>query len=351
MDKYRRWFRDGSLTIIILGLCFFASVLMQDVIGIPEHVTTAFAFAVFLVSLVTDGYFFGLTAAAASVLLVNYAFTFPYFALNFIIPSNFFSAVVLAVISVMTSALTTKVKLQEALKAESQRERMRANLLRAVSHDLRTPMTTIYGSITALRESGSGLTEEQKDRMLLGIQEDAQWLVRMVENLLSVTRMDEGAVRLNMTPTALDELVDSVLVKFRKRYPQQTVELDLPETLVMIPMDALLIEQVLINILENAVQHAEGMTRLTLKVTASDGRAEFSVTDDGRGIRPDKLPLLFTGTIGATEREDSGRNAGIGLSLCASILRAHGSAIRAENLPAGGAVFYFALRTEETADE
>lgn len=351
MTKYRRWLRDSAVTILILGVCFFASVLMQEVVGIPEQVTTAFAFAVFLVSLLTDGYVFGLVAAAASVLLVNYAFTFPYFTLNFMIPSNFFSAVVMAVIAVLTSALTTKVKLQEALKAESERERMRANLLRAISHDLRTPLTTIYGSVTALRESGNSLTKEQQDQMLRGIQDDAQWLVRLVENLLSVTKMDSDAVKLNKTETALDELVDSVLVKFRKRYPDCQVELMIPDKLVMIPMDALLVEQVLLNILENAAQHAVGMTQLVLRITAAHGLAEFAVMDDGCGIRADKLAGIFTGTLGSTATEDSDRNAGIGLSVCASIIRAHGGAIRAENRPDGGAAFYFTLKTEDASDE
>ena len=108
MKKIR--LRDWGITLGILVLCFGASVLMQDLFAIPEQVTTAFAFAVFLISLITDGYFYGLAASLISVLLVNYAFTFPYFALNFIIPSNFFSALVMAIISVRTSALTTKVK-------------------------------------------------------------------------------------------------------------------------------------------------------------------------------------------------------------------------------------------------
>ena len=350
MRKSKQWLRDGAMTVLILGLCFAASILMQEVAGIPEQVTTIFAFAVFLISLLTDGYLFGLAAAGASVLLVNYAFTFPYFALDFNIPANFFSAMVMAVIAVFTGALTTKIKEQEALKAEHQKERMRANLLRAVSHDLRTPLTTIYGSVTALRENGDILSQEQQDQMLLGIQEDTQWLMRMVENLLSVTRMDGDSVKLNMSPTALDELLDSVLMKFRKRYPQQPVELCLPEELIMIPMDALLVEQVLINLLENAVQHATGMTHLTLSVAQEQELAIFTVTDDGCGIPPEKIPHLFSGTIGTAPNQDIGRNAGIGLSLCASIIRAHGGTIRAEQLPQGTA-FHFTLKTEDTADE
>lgn len=353
MKNYRQVIRDGLISLGILILCVLASLLMQNVFDIPEQVTTAFAFAVFLISLTTDGYFWGLAAAFVSVVLVNYAFTFPYFVLNFLIPSNFVSAVVMGVIAVLTSALTTKVKRQEAMRAETEKEKMRANLLRAISHDLRTPLTTIYGSSSALRENSDTLTDVQKDKMLQGIQEDAQWLVRMVENLLSVTRIDSGNVRIMKTPTALDELIDSVLLKFQKHYPKQKIELQLPDELILIPMDALLMVQVLVNILENAVQHGHGLTKITLKVTECDGVAIFEISDDGCGISPERLPHIFTGIFPAEQRpvDNAKRNAGIGLSVCATIVRAHGGTILAENLPEGGAMFRFTLNTEETEDE
>lgn len=353
MNKTLPVLKDIAVTILILSVCFCLSILMQDVFAIPEQVTTAFAFAVFLISMLTDGYVYGLIAAAASVLLVNYAFTFPYFALNFIIPSNFVSALVMGVISLLTSTLTTKVRRQETIKAEGERERMRANLLRAVSHDLRTPLTTIYGSSTAMLEEGDRLTDAQKQQMLQGIQEDAHWLVRMVENLLSVTRIDSANVKLHMVPTVLDELMDAVIVKFRKHYPHQSVELKLPQELVMIPMDPMLIEQVLINILENAVQHSHGMTRLRAEVSVVEDLAVFTVSDDGCGISEDQLPHLFTGGyVSDSHPADSGRSSmGIGLSVCATIIRAHGGSIQGKNLPEGGAQFRFTLKTEDVTDE
>ncbi len=347
-----RYLRDILLTAVVLAICFVCSVIL-DYLHISEQITTAFAFAVFLISLMTDGYVYGLAAAAAGVLLVNYAFTFPYFAFDFASTSNFISALVMAVISVMTSALTTKVKHQETVRAEAEKERMRANLLRAVSHDLRTPLTTIYGSSCALRENKDQLTPEQTDDMLRGIQEDSQWLVRMVENLLSVTRIDSGNVQINLTSTALDELVDAVVVKFHKRYPNQKVNLQLPEELVMIPMDPMLIQQVLINILENAVQHGEGMTWLELRVTLEGEDAAFAVSDNGCGIPESRLPHLFTGGYVPEDRpaDHAKGNAGIGLAVCASIIRAHGGTIGAENRPEGGARFLFTLKTEDIADE
>ncbi len=353
MKRYNHRIRDAAITLGILAFCFGTSLLLQDVFQIPEQVTTSFAFAVFLVSLLTDGYLYGLAAALVSVLLVNYAFTFPYFSFNFRIPSNFYSAVVMAVIAVLTSALTTQVKRQEAIKAEGEMERMRANLLRAISHDLRSPLTTIYGSCTAIRENGDRLTEQQKDKMLLGIQEDAQWLVRMVENLLSVTRIDSGRVQLSTVSTAADELIDSVLVKFRNRYPAQKVTLALPEEMVIIPMDAMLIEQVLMNMLENAMQHGGGVTQLTLGLQLEGQWAVFTISDNGRGIPAERLGAIFTGLYDVKDRpaDHAKRNSGIGLSVCATIIRAHGGTITADNLPEGGARFRFRLKREDATDE
>ena len=353
MKKSRFRIRDMLVFFLIMGLCFGAGILMQDVFDIPEQVTTTFAFAVFLIAMLTEGYFWGLTASVASTLLVNYAFTFPYFELNFAIPSNFVSAVVMSTIAVLTSALMTKLKQQEAMRTETEKEKMRANLLRAVSHDLRTPLTTIYGSSAALRENGDTLTPEQKDKMLLGIQQDAQWLVRMVENLLSITRMDSGNVQITTVATTVDELVDSALVKFHKRYPEQAVELELPEELIMVSVDCMLIEQVLTNLMENAVQHGTGLTRILLRVECRGGKVIFEVADDGCGIPEERFPYLFTGFFrpGEEVADNTRRNAGIGLSLCATIVRAHGGMIEAENQSGGGALFRFALDEEEMSDE
>ena len=341
------------LTVLILSLSYGMSLLMQRVFFIEEHITTLFVFAVFLISLVTDSYIYGVSAAVISMLVVNYAFTPPFFMLNFTIRENLFSAVVMIIIALLTSTLITKVRRQEAIKAESERERMRANLLRAISHDLRTPLTTIFGSSSALLEEGDRLSEEQKTSILQGIREDADWLVRMVENLLSITRIDSGRVQLQKTSTVLDELVDSVLVKFRSRCPGQPVKLDLPEELVLIPMDALLIEQVLLNLLDNAVKHARGMTQLSLKVFTLGDHAIFEVADNGCGIPEERLSTIFSGTQPHDDRpaDSTKRSAGIGLSVCATIIKAHGGHIRAENARDGGAVFRFELALEEEPHE
>ncbi len=348
---YKKCTKNILITVISLICAFGLSLLFQYIFSVQEHITTVFVFAVFLISLLTDGYFYGVLGAFIGTIAVNYAFTFPYFALNFTIPVNLISAIIMIAIAVLTSALTTKLKQHEAAKTESEKERMRANLLRAVSHDLRTPLTTIYASSTTLLEDGKVMTEEQKSKIVVGIKEDSEWLVRMVENLLSVTKIDSGQIKIIKSPTVLEELIDSVMLKFKKRYPSQKVKIELHDDMVIIPMDAILIEQVLINILENAVQHAKGMTTLILRVTVLGNRAVFEIRDNGCGINPKYLETLFTGYYSSENdvADSQKKNAGIGLSVCSSIIKAHGSTIYAENIKTGGAVFRFELDTEEVS--
>ena len=341
--------KDILVTAGILVVSFLFSLITNSIFQIDASVPMVFVLGVFLISVITKGYLYGICASLLSTLAVNFAFTFPYFEFNFAIPENLFSAVVMLAVAIITGALTTKIKNAEKIKADSEREAMRANLLRAVSHDLRTPLTTIYGSSSMLLENYERISPADRRELLRGIRDDAQWLVGMVENLLSVTRLDGTELRLNKTDTVLEELIDSVLIKFRKRCPDQEVLVSIPEEFISIPMDAVLIEQVLTNLLENAVTHASGMTRLELQVRTEGGLARFTVRDNGCGIRADRMEDLFTGYLGASDRSsDSGRrNMGIGLSVCATIIMAHGGQITAANHPDGGAEFSFTLTMEE----
>ena len=341
--------KDLLLTAGILAACFLCSLVTNRISQTPMLIPMFFVLGVFLISVLTSGYRWGVAASLVSVLAVNFAFTFPYFEFNFSIPVNFFSAVVMLVVAIVTCALTKKITYAEKLKADSEREKMRANLLRAVSHDLRTPLTTIYGSSAMLLENFDRFSDADRRKLLQGIRDDAQWLVGMVENLLSVTRLDNGELRLNKTETVLEELIDTVLVKFHKRCPTQNVAVTIPEDFLSIPMDAVLIGQVLTNLLENAVIHASGMTLLELLVTLEDRHVRFTVRDDGCGIAPDRLEDLFTGYLGSSDRQGDAlrRNMGIGLSVCATIVKAHGGRITAKNRPTGGAEFTFTLDLEE----
>ena len=239
------------------------------------------------------------------------------------------------------------------MKAETEKEKMRANLLRAVSHDLRTPLTTIYGSSSTIIGQFDDLSREQILQLVSGMKEDSEWLIRMVENLLSVTKIDGDSIKLKKTSTVLEELIDTVLVRFKKRYPNQNIEVEIPEEFISIPMDAVLIEQVIVNILENAVQHAKGMDRLQLRVFTEGENAIFEITDNGCGIAKERLDTIFTGYFEKKDIPVDNHKScmGIGLSVCASIINAHDGSISVENYKTGGCCFRFSLKMEELEDE
>ena len=350
MTKYKQIIKDLIFMVFVLALTYFLSYYVQFVFDTDTLVPTLFVLGVFFVSLKTEGYVWGVVASLIGVMLVNFTFTAPYFEIDFITPVNVFAAVVMLVIAIMTSTLTTQIKQQEKIKAESEKERMRGNLLRAVSHDLRTPLTSIYGATSVIMENYDSLTKEKQVKLLGEIHEDAQWLIRMVENLLSVTRIDNSDTKIAKEPVVLDELIDSVIVKFNKHYPNQKVDVLVPDEFISIPVDPILIQQVLMNLMENAILHAKDMTELKLEVHVEGNEAVFRVIDNGCGIPEDKLSHIFTGYL---ERETnvptdgSRNNMGIGLSVCSTIIKAHGGTIYAQNRSEGGAIFAFTLEMEE----
>lgn len=349
MPNKKHMIVDSLFTVITLVIVFLVNLFLVEQFDTKTMTPMVFVLGVFLVSWRTQGYAWGIIASLLSVLAVNWAFTYPYWAFDLISPECISSAVVMLIVSTMTGALTTRLKQQEKLKADAEKERMRGNLLRAVSHDLRTPLTSIYGSCSTMIENFDQISKDRQLMLLEDIQSDSKWLNRMVENLLSVTRVDTDGIRLSKHSTVLEELIDAMMLKFHKHYPNQRVQVEIPNEFVSIPMDPVLIEQVIMNMLENAVFHAHGMKNLWLRVVLKNKKAVFYVEDDGCGISEERMRHLFTGLLDSETPADASRNnMGIGLSVCRTIIKAHGGELKAANRPEGGAVFCFALEMEET---
>ena len=223
---------------------------------------------------------------------------------------------------------------------EMEVEKMRSDLLRSVSHDLRTPLTSIIGSSSVLMEDDA-LTPVQRNDLLSEINKDARWLARVTENILSITRFSGSAVNLRTEDEVIEEIVASAIVKFRSNHPEIAVRVDRPEEILLAQMDATLIEQVLINLFDNAAAHGGHVSEIRVSIARDGNDVRVTVADDGEGIPRDTLPHLFDGR--GLARSDDGRHMGIGLSVCQSILRAHGGRIVAENGENGGARFIFHL--------
>ena len=344
--------RDCAVCVGILAAAALLCALLRMIDSSDVYVALIFECAVVLVSRFTDGYLFGLLASVIGVVGVNWIFTNPYMQLNFTISGYPLTFLVMLAVSVVVGTLTTQIKQQEKLRAEAEKEKMRGNLLRAVSHDIRTPLTSIVGGIDTILDSGAELSPELQRELLQNIREESHWLIGVVENLLSVTRVSGGA-SIQKELEAGEEVLSSAAMKLGRRYPDVQISVRAPEELLLIPMDAILIEQVLINLMENAVQHGKTTTKIELRLSSTGGFAVFEVADNGCGIEKELLPHLFEGYLTRDHEEisDQRRNMGIGLSVCMSIVQAHGGMMRAKNRKKGGALLQFTLPLEEISHE
>lgn len=233
---------------------------------------------------------------------------------------------------------------QQEAQMETEKEKIRSNLLRAISHDLRTPLTGILGSSNILIENVADIKFERRHQLLEGIQKDARWLLHMVENLLTVTRISEEGGCLKKEIEMLEEIAGEAVSRVQKYYPDTEIEVVVPEQLLLVPMDATLIEQVIINLIENAIKHSGSKVKVVLSVTQKEGRVYFEVCDNGRGFQEDEIPLLFKTQLNTKKKNmDSTRGMGIGLSICMSIIKAHEGEIFARNRDEGGACVGFFL--------
>ncbi|MBS6547399.1 MAG: DUF4118 domain-containing protein [Butyricicoccus pullicaecorum] len=359
---FLKWTAVNALkTAAILGTITAAGAILLQRFQMIGSATELYILGVLLVSLNTSGYLWGIIAAVASVLCVNFFFTYPLFNLNFTIQGYPVTFLVMLTVAVTTSALGGRVKKQRELARErtrlteerqqilieTEKEKMRGNLLRAISHDLRTPLTGILGASGALLDNGDLIDPESRRSLISGIHEDAEWLLRMVENVLSVTRITGGALSLKKVCEPLDEVFSQVAAKSRKRFPDIDLTMRMPDEVAMVPMDEMLIVQVLINLIDNAIRHG-GSNRVELSAETEGDHVRMVVRDHGRGIPPEDLPTLFEG-FGSRDREssDSTRGLGIGLSICRTIVEGHGGHIFARNLPDGGACISFTLPIKE----
>lgn len=346
-------FYNCMITVAILSVAAIFCFLLKQFVSTDTHVPLIFVLAVLFVSRFTKGYIYGIVSSMIAVIGVNFVFTYPYFAFNFTLTGYPLTFITMLAVALSVSTLTTQIKTQEAIRLETEKEKMRGNLLRAVSHDIRTPLTSIVGSASAILDNDETISRENKRELIQDIKEEAQWLIQIVENLLSVTRINGESARINTEVEAVEEVIGSAVLKFKKRFPDIRIEVDVPQEILLVPMDAILIEQVLVNLLENSVLHGKTTTFIRINVIVShvDERVVITVEDDGVGIKDSVLPTMFEGNLssGEGEESDSKRNMGIGLSVCMSIVKAHKGDMMAENKSGRGAkvMFYLPMNEEE----
>lgn len=261
----------------------------------------------------------------------------------------------LSILDVCSLALEKEAsnRARREIEEAARQEQLRANLLRSISHDLRTPLTSISGNALILTEKNPLLTEEKRRELSAAIYEDANWLNHLVENLLSITRMENGQVNLRIQPELIQDIFDDVLTHLDHDAASHTIVTNVADDLLMADMDAQLIEQVLVNLINNAIKYTPEHSRIELFAAPEGKFVRICVTDDGPGIPEESRDKLFDMfyTLGKT-RSDGRRGLGLGLALCRSIVAAHGGVIDVQNAAPHGACFRFTLpRTEVTLYE
>lgn len=277
----------------------------------------------------------------------NFFFVEPLYTFEMYSRSSWLTLLVMLITSIVISGQAINLRKQQKLAQESlttaENERVKNLLLSSVSHDLRTPLAAITGAASSLVDDN--VPGETAKELARSVQQEAQRLSHIVSNLLDTTRLESGALSPNRQPYYIDELIGAALAHAQAPY---NVETNVPQGLPLVYVDGLLIEQLLINLLDNAAKYAPADQPVTLSAAQAGDEMIVSVTDKGPGIAPGDEKKVFekfyrgkTGTAGS----------GLGLSICDGIIKIHGGRIWAENLPGGGAKFSFTLPVAVSVSE
>jgi len=247
---------------------------------------------------------------------------------------------------VLEKELLSEIKKQAEIKA--QREQLRANLLRAISHDLRTPLTSISGNASVLMNSSESLSIEKINNLYENIYDDSMWLINLVENLLSVTRIEDGTISIHMEGELIEEVINEALKHINRKSIEHNIKVNISDELIMAKMDSRLIIQVIINIVDNAIKYTPLGSTIEISARKSEDFVIVDIKDNGNGISDIGKSNIFE--MFYTEKNtsaDSRRGLGLGLSLCKSIISVHGGRISVRDNEPHGCVFSFTLQAQE----
>ena len=364
MERFLRLYQiryAGRLAGIMLITSLFSFLLHGLGIG-KENILMLFIVGVLLVAYCTNGYQYGVIASIVSVMVFNYLFTEPVRTFSISNQDDVILLIFFLVAALISSNLTVRFRNQvevarkneqlaeqltmeqERIKFAMEKEQMRSNLLRSISHDLRTPLTGIAGASSLIAESGDKMDRESIVSLGKDINEQADWLIQLVENILNMTKIDSGKLVVEKKPEAVEDVINNALSYVKGRRKQRRVEIDIPEEMLLVEMDGKMIVQVIISLLDNAIKHTKEDGFIRIKTEAAPEGVWFSVEDNGTGIEEVIKDRIFDEFVTFRPvNRDTGKGIGLGLAICKAIVTAHGGTIEALNREEGGACFRFYL--------
>ena len=346
-QKLKMSLKDLGMTICFVAAATIIGALFRKMKWQETNTVVVYILSVVMTARFTAGYINGIFASISSVLLFNWFFAAPYYTLKVFNPTYVVTFIIMALTSLITSGLTSKLKETSEKAKKMEQERFKGNLLRSISHDIRTPLSGIMGSGEMLMQMTKG--QEELYDLSKNIYEDANWLHGLVENILSLTRLQDSDIMLEKQPEAIEEIVGAAVMTIEKRYPDRQIDIELPDEFLMVKMNGRLIHQVLINLMDNAIKNSpsDSLIRIRIKDRKDKNEIVTQVIDRGSGIKDEDILHVFEMFYTKDkDTKDKGniRGIGIGLSICKSIIEAHGGKITVENNADGkGAVFTFTL--------
>lgn len=343
--------KDLGISLFVLIAATLAGYAFKAFHLADADIIMLYIIAVLVISIFTSKMQYCLISSVVGVILFNYFFTYPEFSLSADDAGYPVTFVTMFITAFIAGTLANKLKRniliaeQNAREKEeaallAQNEQLRANMLRSISHDLRTPLTSISGNASTLMSGGSNLDEGTKQQIYTDIYSESMWLIGMVENLLYATRIEDGRMQLNITVEILDDIVREAVKHIERTHPKRCISVEMRDEIIPVRADASLIVQVIVNLIDNAVKYSKEDTPISVCASRMDAVVVVSVADHGMGIPQDEKEKVFDMFYtGGSRSSDSRRSLGLGLALCRSIINAHGGSISiSDNMPEGTVV-------------
>lgn len=347
---------DAAITVGVFaaatGVCFLLDYFrLSDL-----NFLIIYVLGILVTAILTKGVICSSLLSLASVLGYNFFFTEPRYTFHFNDQMYVATFILMFAVGIVTSFITAMLKKRMAqinalniekqqLKSNTEKEQLKATLLRSISHDLRTPLTTMKNGAELLIDNPD-IDEGDRKEILNDIVTKSAWMVRLVENLLSLSRIDSEKLTVRKSPEALEEIIPQAVRNVQGILGKRTIHYDMPSELLLIPMDATLIIQTIVNILINAVRHTADDGNIWIKVWNSGKHAVFRIANDGEPISEKDLPHIFEMYYTAGDCKQ-GKGVGIGLAICRLVITAHGGEIEARNTDDRKVCFEFTLPMEE----